>query len=568
MSATRRHWLTARTARAATFAFLAILTFAAQPVHADTQTRVAAYAFATYSASTPSTALVQSETLQPGDPNWSLTTSFTYDANGNRTGTSVVGPYIPTAISTSTTYDPSGRFPKTSTDAVGHTTSFTYDPALGLVTSQTDPNNLTTTWNYDAWGRKTLEVRPDGNRTAYAYKLCTALSTEPACPALAAYIVETTPQSSSAVQNGPLTIVYYDALDRVVRKAWQSESDFNATLLSFQDTTYDNLGRVVSTTQPYYQNATPVLASTQVYDQANRVTTRTYADGSTETNTCGAYRTTATDTLGRTTTTWRDSHHVVSVTDPAGQVMAYAYDAFDNLVAMRDPAGNSTTASFNIRGWRLSLNDPDTGSSAYWYDALGRMVAQTDAKGSTIWWSYDAIGRVVERANNGQTLDYFNYDPAHGLGKLWGAARYSYATGSWQFERWYAYDLLSRLSWTTIQTDAQSNAWGTAYYYDPTGGSARRCGHPASHLYTRQCAQPVDRHSAGRGVLAFPVGRAAIRRRGADHPGVFRQWRGDDHARLRSAARLADQCRHHERRLAADQPVDRPRRERACHRPL
>ena len=106
--------------------------------------------------------------------------------------------------------------------------------------------------------------------------------------------------------------------------------------------------------------------------------------------------------------------------------MAYAYDAFDNLVAMRDPAGNSTTASFNIRGWRLSLNDPDTGSSAYWYDALGRMVAQTDAKGSTIWWSYDAIGRVVERANNGQTLDYFNYDPAHGLGKLWGAARYSY----------------------------------------------------------------------------------------------------------------------------------------------
>lgn len=170
-------------ARAALVIVLGMVAFVTTPSFADTQMRVVSQVYPTYVASTPSTALVQSETLQPGDPNWALTTSFTYDSNGNRTGTSVVGPaYITTAIATASTYDPSGRFPASSTDAVGHTTSFTYGPALGLIASQTDPNNLTTTWSYGAWGRKTLAVRPDGTRTAYAHKLCGALAsgtTEP-----------------------------------------------------------------------------------------------------------------------------------------------------------------------------------------------------------------------------------------------------------------------------------------------------------------------------------------------------------------------------------------------------
>lgn len=160
-----------------------VVAFVESPAWSDTQTRVVSQVYPTYSATQGNTALVQSETLQPGDPNWALTTSFTYDTDGNRTGTSVVGPaYITTAITTASTYDPSGRFPASSTDAVGHTTHFTYGPALGLIASQTDPNNLTTTWSYDAWGRKTLAVRPDGTRTAYAYKLCGALAggtTEP-----------------------------------------------------------------------------------------------------------------------------------------------------------------------------------------------------------------------------------------------------------------------------------------------------------------------------------------------------------------------------------------------------
>ena len=349
---TRLHPAWAARLRRAPLCLLVLALLWAGPVAAlaDTQTRVVVTTFAAYSASTPTTALVTSETLAPGDPNDALTSSFTYDGNGNRITTAVSGPNIGSPPKTSTTYDPSGRFPRTSTDAVGHTTTFTYDPALGLVTSQTDPNNLTTTWSYDAWGRKALEVRPDGNRTAYAYKLCKNLLTEPACPSLAAYITETTPQNASGTPNGPVSITYYDKLDRVVRQAEQSETNFTAAVWSFVDTTYDKQGRVTATTQPYYPGNPTVLASSQTYDLVGRVLTQTYADSSVERAAYSVYTKTTTDTLGRTTTSNSDSHVVRSVVDPAGQTTTYGHDAFGNVTSITDPKGNVTSAIFSVRG--------------------------------------------------------------------------------------------------------------------------------------------------------------------------------------------------------------------------
>jgi hypothetical protein len=47
----------------------------------------------------------------------------------------------------STTYDPEGIFPSTSTNAAGHTTLTEFDAGLGVLTKLTDLNLLVTQWS-------------------------------------------------------------------------------------------------------------------------------------------------------------------------------------------------------------------------------------------------------------------------------------------------------------------------------------------------------------------------------------------------------------------------------------
>jgi RHS repeat-associated protein len=460
----------------------ALLLAGATASWADTQTRTVNNGFAAYSASSPATTLLpQNEVLQPGDSSYQLTTSYTYDANGNRIATVASGPNVAHHPSSSTTYDPSGRFPATSTNAAGQTTSFAYNPVLGLLVGQTDPNGLTATFTYDAWGRKTLEVRPDGNRTAYAYRLCNALSAgEPACPTLAVYVVETTPQNASGTQNGPIGAVYYDKLDRVVRKAAQSESDFSSLVWSLVDTTYDNLGRTVSTTQPYYAGATPTVASTLTYDAIGRVIQTTAADSSCQATTYAVGVKTVTDMVASSgctaasamTTTYSDSHVVTKVVDAANNPTSYKFDAFGNLLSITDPSGNVSSATYNIRGWRMSATDPDAGATAATYDALGQKLTSTDATGATTTFSYDSLGRMYQRVNGTQTTDTWNYDTAGALGQLLLSKRYSGVgtSGSVIASHSYTYDSLVRLSTEAISANGASSDRQTfKYSYNSDG---------------------------------------------------------------------------------------------------
>jgi YD repeat-containing protein len=73
----------------------------------------------------------------------------------------------PDGVSTSTTYDPTGRI-TAATDERGNTTTFTYD-ANGRTVGLKDPRGDTTTFAYDAIGRRTRIVHPDGSdeRTTY-----------------------------------------------------------------------------------------------------------------------------------------------------------------------------------------------------------------------------------------------------------------------------------------------------------------------------------------------------------------------------------------------------------------
>ena len=436
------------------------LSVVAGPAFAADVTRTVTYSYPTYSSANGATALVSSETLEPGNANFALTTSFTYDAKGNRLTTTVSGGNV-ASRRTETTYDASGRFPATSKsarltatptvpslNAAQQTVSFTYDDKLGLVTSQTRmvdaTNSVSTRFHYDGWGRKTHEIGPDLNGVKTEYFLCSAPSTAMAgysfdavvpagytCPTGSPYhathAIRTTPgrytntaTAAGFVPNGPESITYYNALNNVVRSLAVT-FDGAALQWTVSDTTYDQFGRVWVKYQPIFNAAGTTPEVTYEYDAFNRPRKATTGDGqftlSASTNPpaasggqcftstgwnyvwTGCYaETTTTDQLNRVTKTRRNSQgKVIREVNPAGGITLFGYEPFGNVAKVTTAEGRITTAAYNVRGWRTVLTDPDRGTWSWFHDALGQVAVQADARGLNTFYWYDSIGRMVSR---------------------------------------------------------------------------------------------------------------------------------------------------------------------------
>src|SRR5262252_3772259 len=71
--------------------------------------------------------LLTQEAVEPGTPALALTTSYVYDAYGNKTSVTVSGVDIVTRTSTAT-FDAKGQFATTNANALGQSESFQYYP--------------------------------------------------------------------------------------------------------------------------------------------------------------------------------------------------------------------------------------------------------------------------------------------------------------------------------------------------------------------------------------------------------------------------------------------------------
>ena len=189
--------------------------------------------------------------IEPGTPALRLQTDYVYDAFGNKISVTVSGVDIATRTA-STVYDAQGRFAVSATNALGQSESWQYDLRFGLPTSHTGPNGLTTSWSYDGFGRKILEIRPDGTRTQFAYLFCSGINGGTAsCPAAATYLSQATLLASDGVtQNAPVAKVYFDSLNREVARDTQG-FDGNGVRASKE---YDGLGHLSRVSRPYLVN--------------------------------------------------------------------------------------------------------------------------------------------------------------------------------------------------------------------------------------------------------------------------------------------------------------------------
>ena len=398
--------------------------------------------------------VLETETIELANSASCMTTRYSFDAWGNRSGATTANTGVSTRCTgvtglaqadpraTTSTYGaqtatglvaPAGTFPTQVINAKNQSETRLTDPRFGVVVSVTGPNAITTTWTVDAFGRVTLENRPDGTSVATLHCwLATAVPdttansagcTAPGAGEVPAGAVryEESELRRGATKIGAASRVYFDAAGRKLRTRTEA---FDATTqvggggrFIAQDAIYNRFGAVEYATQPYFADTLASLAGTASTGSPQYGITRTDYDvlgrpvavytadpivggaapapaqtggSQASVNFNGrvlrAARTTI-EYLGQTVRTTDDrgrikeehrnpDGQVIASTDAYGAQIAHQLDAFGNLIWTKDPLGNVITATFDVRGRRLQVNDPNTGVTAWCYDGLGQVKAQ------------------------------------------------------------------------------------------------------------------------------------------------------------------------------------------------
>lgn len=407
----------------------------------------------------PGTLLVSQEIVEPQDAALRVQSDYARDVFGNVTSKAVSAQGIQTRTST-WSYDPHGRFATTTTNPLGHVSTSTFDERFGGTTSITDANGLTSTITFDAFGRKTLEVRPDGAQHSFAYVACSGCASLAGNAAPAYYVAD------YSTGNTQPSLTYYDLIGRRIAKSVRNLDDTD--WLDEGVAQYDAAGRKVRSYLPHFRSAATKPYSLIAYDARGRVSTVTAPDQGvtaytySEPPAAGPISTTVVNARGFGTTTVRDFlGQVVQVVDANNKLTTYEYDPFGNPSKVTDPLGNQSTSSYDTLGRQTARNDPDLGHWTFTYDPLGQLSSQTDAKSQLTTFVYDKLGRRTQRSELSMTANWTWDTATKGIGKI--ASSFTNEGVS----RSYLYDVYGRPSTQTLNVDGV--AYSTTTTYDAAG---------------------------------------------------------------------------------------------------
>lgn len=377
------------------------------------------------------------------------TTTRAYDAQGNVTSvTRLAG--TPNAVTSSYTYqtpfnalltatDPLGRVTTIArnalgqavsvTDPLGHTVSFTYNAqgqvqtvtnALGHVTmltydhgdlaAVTNPLGRTATFYTDAIGRRLRATDPLGNQARLVHDRINGVQ-----------------QALDPL--GAATTIAYDAIGNVT-----SITEARNAVTSY---TYDTRARLLARTDPlghadqvtsYDGNGNPLAsadrkgqATTRTFDALGRLSSASYADGSTAALTL--------DLVGRLT----------QLQDSLGGSVSRSYDGLNRLTSETTPQGTVSYA-YDAAGRRTSMTVPGQAQVTYSYDAADRLTGITQGTATTSF-GYDNTNRRTSMTLPNGVVATYGYDDASQLTGI------TYQQGSTTVGTLtYAYDAAGRIS--------------------------------------------------------------------------------------------------------------------------
>ena len=410
-------------------------------------TRTSAF---TYYPSGAHKGLLNTEVIEPDNNVYKLTTTYLYDAFGNKLRATTGGAGV-TARYSRSEYDSLGRYVERSFNSLEQKTSEVIARNdFGQVTQARDLNGLDVYSAYSAMGRKYFDRSETGG---FSKTYLTDADTSN-CPANSVY------KAISQSAGGGESQQCFDQLGRATRSLAQS---FDGRWLA-SDVEFDNLGRTKRQSEPYYLGQNPTLYWTTIeYDLLGRPTTTTLPDNSTGSVAYNGYSMVTINDLGRRKVETKNAlGEVVSVTDNENGLtnevssITYAYDPQGNMTTMTDSSSNVSSITYDLLGRKTAMNDPDKGNWSYDYNVYGELTEQTDANGQTGILSYDILGRLThridKRADNSVESDTLwaynngtNSATANGLGLLNNVQQDNGDNGTNDYVKTVSYDPFGRV---------------------------------------------------------------------------------------------------------------------------
>ena len=408
-------------------------------------------------------------TVEPGT-DLATTVHSDYDSYGNVVTIATCGGDSCSASSdnariTMSEYDDRGQFVVRAWNVLDQEIRTEYDYRFGLPTTSWDLNNQKTCMEYDDLGRVKKSIAfCDSSAEVVTYTDILPASGEVGDSALP--LMQIAYKVRQHVENAADVTTYFDAFERAVRTETDTPNQSGPRLARL-DTQFDERGRAIRVSEPYYENDMPLWNATE-FDALNRIVTLYPADGynpnthiynglteRVEREVDGEIRFTATikNGLGQT----------IEIIDAHEESLQYFYTAAGLLESTLDAEGNAITLTYDNLGRKLEMDDPDMGEWSYTYTEFGELETQTDAKNATTFMAYDALGRMKTRifdygTSNAKT-ETWSYDTAdNGLGLL------HTISNDEGYEKRFNYDSFNRIE--QVDETIEAKNFSTSYEYD------------------------------------------------------------------------------------------------------
>ncbi|HKQ05770.1 MAG TPA: RHS repeat-associated core domain-containing protein [Blastocatellia bacterium] len=348
---------------------------------------------------------------------------------------------------------------KGSTSGAQLTYSKQYDFNTMAVKSATDPNQQTTVNAYDGVLRATSVSAPGGKIASAGYN-DSGLS-----------VTSTVTYDDGGTQKTITTTTDYDGWGRVIHETNIHGGQVN--------TTYDNMGRVASVSNPFAIGGSPSYWTNYSYDALGRQTTVTSPDNQMVQNTFSGNSVMVIDQVNRKIQRISDGlGRLVTINeqDAAGNVTQatnYTYDILNNLTQVNQ--GNQLRSYKYDALSRLTAEKiPEQGdptqanqwTTTYTYTDFDQVATRTDARGVVTSYAYDTLNRLTQMSYNtvsgvmtAPTVTY-NYDSYNGTtanGKL---VRVAVGT---DYEERYTFDSKFRIASTVRTIGTRSYTSGYSY---------------------------------------------------------------------------------------------------------
>jgi RHS repeat-associated protein len=394
---------------------------------------------------------------------------------------------------------PTNAFVRTvSVPILGTDATFGYYVATGDIAVSIDQNGADSYAHFDSFGRTESTVLPPSVGGSRGWTLIQYPGTTDTEIDTYLSIASSTPSASCSSCNHQQAML--DSTGRQVADILANDPD-GATSVA---TTYDALGRVYSTTNPYRSTSDPTYGiQTTSYDSLDRVTSTTAPDGSAThsyygssvssnggngTQLCSSstyglgYPSLKVDPSAKKRQRWTDAvGRIIEVDEPDSTgglniPTCMLYDALGNVTQIIQ---GTEARSFSYDGLsRLtSATSPETGTVANYYTtqsgglcsgAAVLICRRVDARGTQTTNTYDALNRITSTSysDGTPTVNYFyeqtSYDGLtiqNGKGRLTGM---SDGAG----ESAYSYDLLGRVVQETHTVAGVTKSMSYAYNLD------------------------------------------------------------------------------------------------------